>query len=142
MLHIATVHWMNDNWIQVQRDYFEKFAGGSCKFYGFVNGIEKDYSHMFDFYSTEMISCCSAAGQNHGTKLNILADIIASQANDDEIIVFPHTLFWSPYNPSLSAREIEFKLKKPSKGKFLIVKVAGQTIDGNPFSENLIRTIR
>lgn len=87
MLHVATVHWMSDQWINIQRKYFDQFAGGPFKMHAFVNGIEKDYSHLFDFYSTENIQCCTA-GYNHGIKLNILADAIASQADDDDVMVF------------------------------------------------------
>ena len=78
---------MSDRWIEIQRRYFERFAGGPFKMYAFVNGVEKDYSHLFDFYSTEPIECC-VGGNNHCKKLNILADVIASSTGQNDVMVF------------------------------------------------------
>lgn len=87
MLHVATVHWKSDRWIEVQRRYLDRFSGSPYRVYAFVNGVDQDYSGLFYFYCTEDIECC-AGGYNHGAKLNILADVIASHAADDDILVF------------------------------------------------------
>ncbi len=83
MIHIATVHWLDDLWVDIQLAYFEKYLPpGSYRVYAFLNGIEADkYHDRIHFISTEFI-------QAHITKLNLLADEISTQADPDDIIYF------------------------------------------------------
>lgn len=82
MIHIATVHWQSDKWIQVQYKFLKNHIHGNFKLYGFLNEIENDYSSLFHYISKEPII-------NHAIKLNILADIIVMNAShDNDLIIF------------------------------------------------------
>jgi len=82
MIHIATVHWKTDKWIDIQLNYIKRFINEEYKIYSFLNDIDKDYSDKFFYLCSEPIS-------NHAIKLNILADIIYySSNNPDDIIIF------------------------------------------------------
>lgn len=83
MIHIATVHWLDDLWVDIQLAYFEKYLPfASYRVYAFLNGIDADkYRDKIHFISTEPI-------QAHITKLNLLADEISIQANPGDIIYF------------------------------------------------------
>jgi len=82
MIHIATVHWKTDKWIDIQLKYIKRFINEEYKIYSFLNDIDKDYSDKFFYICSEPIS-------NHAIKLNMLADIIYySSNNPDDILIF------------------------------------------------------
>ena len=82
MIHIATVHWKDDRWIDIQLKYLQKHVQTPFRVYAFLNDLPRDHSGKFFYSSTEMI-------KSHAVKLNILADIISSGAgNADDVIVF------------------------------------------------------
>jgi hypothetical protein len=81
MIHIATVHWMTDRWIDVQLHYLQKHIDRPFRVYACVDGVEQDRSDRF-FFS------CSLGDTKHAEKLNHLARQIASSAAADDLIVF------------------------------------------------------
>ncbi len=83
MIHIATVHWLDDSWVDIQLAYFDKYLQpDSYRVYAFLNGIDPTkYNESIHYINTEPI-------QPHVTKLNILAAEICKQAAPDDIIFF------------------------------------------------------
>ena len=83
MIHIATVHWLDETWVDIQLDYFKRHLGEyPYQVYEFLNGIDADkYKEKIHYICTEPIVA-------HTTKLNLLADRICQQAAPDDIIYF------------------------------------------------------
>jgi len=75
--HVATVHWRDDRWIDVQLRQLERHLPQPYKVYAFLNHLERDHSHRFHYSSDERI-------REHSTKLNLLADMIAFDADSDD----------------------------------------------------------
>lgn len=76
-IHIATVHWRDDRWVDVQLRYLARHTPKPYRVYAFLNGLTEDHSHKFHYSSDEDI-------KEHSTKLNLLADMIAFDAVSDE----------------------------------------------------------
>ncbi len=83
MIHIATVHWLDETWVDIQLDYFERHLGEyPYRVYAFLNGIDPEkYQERVHYISTEPIVA-------HTTKLNLLADHICQHAGPEDIIYF------------------------------------------------------
>ena len=82
MIHIATVHWRTDKWIDIQLQYLQKYIKEDFQVYAFLNGVKKKHAKKFYYSSQEEIN-------EHDIKLNILADIIQfSSGNEEDIIMF------------------------------------------------------
>jgi hypothetical protein len=81
MIHIATVHWSSDRWIDVQLGYLERHIREPFRVYASLDGIESDHRDRFHFSD-------SFGSVQHPVKLNRLAERIAQEAEDDDLIVF------------------------------------------------------
>jgi len=82
MIHVATVHWRSERWIDPQLRYLERFLPGPFRAYAFLNRVPGDHRGKFFYTSTERI-------QDHATKLNLLADVISYAADDPaDLLVF------------------------------------------------------
>src|SRR6266705_2494614 len=82
MIHVATVHWRSDRWIDLQLRYLDRFLPGPHSVYAFVNDVPGDHAHKFFYTSKERIN-------DHATKLNILADLIRFSADDpSDVVIF------------------------------------------------------
>jgi hypothetical protein len=82
MIHIVTVHWQNDSWIDIQLKYLNANIDQPFKIYAFLNGLERDHRSKFFYSSSEPI-------ESHAIKLNILADIaIFNAERDDDLLIF------------------------------------------------------
>lgn len=75
--HVATVHWRDHRWIDVQLRYLERHLPTPYKTYAFLNHIDGDHAGKFDYSSDEQI-------KEHSTKLNLLADVISFAADSDD----------------------------------------------------------
>jgi hypothetical protein len=75
VIHVATVHWRDDRWVDVQLRYLERFLPQPYRVYAFLNQLERDRSDSF-FYSSD------AHIMQHATKLNLLADMIGFAAEE------------------------------------------------------------
>jgi hypothetical protein len=83
MIHIATVHWLTDRWVDVQLQYLESHAAGPYRTYAFLNGPEVErHSERFDVVETR------GGAAQHPVKLNHLAHRALEQADDDDLLVF------------------------------------------------------
>jgi hypothetical protein len=76
VLHVATVHWKDDRWIDIQLAYLKRHAAQPYRTYAFLNKLPEDHSRKFFYSSDEQI-------KDHATKLNLLGDFIAAHAEDD-----------------------------------------------------------
>ena len=82
MIHVATVHWRDDRWVDVQLRYLEEHLPEPYRVYAFLNGLEEDHSAKFHYSSDENI-------KEHSTKLNLLSDLIGFDAgSDDDPLLF------------------------------------------------------
>lgn len=82
MIHILTVHWNDESWIDIQLSFLKKHIRSPFKVYAFLNGIPAEYQSRFFYCSTEPV-------QRHEVKLNILADIAAFNAEgEDDLLMF------------------------------------------------------
>jgi hypothetical protein len=82
MLHIATVHWRNDDWIDIQLRHLKKHLREPFRVYAFLNEIPEAHRGKFYYASTEPI-------REHAVKLNVLAGVIQAHSTDDgDLIMF------------------------------------------------------
>jgi hypothetical protein len=81
MIHIATVHWSSDRWIDVQLRYLERHVRQPFQVYAAMDGIETDHRERFHFSG-------SMGNVQHPVKLNRLAERIAEEAAADDLLVF------------------------------------------------------
>ncbi|MFT6809277.1 MAG: hypothetical protein ACJA01_002513 [Saprospiraceae bacterium] len=82
MIHIATVHWKADKWIDIQLKYFEEYILEDFQIYACLNYIESDHSKKFHYCNTEDI-------QEHAIKLNFLGSKILEKSNDpSDLLIF------------------------------------------------------
>ncbi len=83
MLYIATVHWLDETWVDIQCRYFTRWLGETpYRLYGFLNGIDHTrYQEQFYYINTEPIVA-------HITKLNLLAEEICRVGAPEDIIIF------------------------------------------------------
>jgi hypothetical protein len=81
MIHIATVHWATDRWVDVQLHYLEKHVRSPFRVYACLDGIDRDLSDRF-YYSLSLEQA------RHPDKLNLLAELIAEEADANDLIVF------------------------------------------------------
>ena len=82
MIHVATVHWQDDRWIDIQLKYLNNNITSPFKVYAFLNDLERDHRSKFFYSSSEPI-------ESHAIKLNLLADMAAFNAeHDDDLLIF------------------------------------------------------
>jgi hypothetical protein len=81
MIHIATVHWATDRWVDVQLHYLEKHVQSPFRVYACLDGIERDLSDRF-YYSLSLEQA------RHPDKLNLLAERITGDSDANDLIVF------------------------------------------------------
>jgi hypothetical protein len=81
MLHIATVHWQTEDWIDIQLAYLKRHIPGPHRVYAFLNGVPEANRARFFHSSCEPV-------REHAVKLNLLADVIRSKAAEDDLIMF------------------------------------------------------
>jgi hypothetical protein len=81
MIHIATVHWRYDRWIDIQLRYFEGNIHEPYRVYAWLDADMRDQASKF-FYSTDVPI------KQHEVKLTLLGDLVAHAAEPDEMIVF------------------------------------------------------
>jgi hypothetical protein len=80
-IHVATVHWETDQWIDVQLRKLAEHLARDHLVYAFLNEVPGDWRHRFFYASTEDI-------EEHPMKLNLLGDIISLRARADDLLLF------------------------------------------------------
>lgn len=82
MIHIVTVHWKDDRWVDIQLKYFKKTLQEPYKTYAFLNSLPKVHRRKYFYTSTENI-------KKHAIKLNLLADMaMLHSTNEDDLLMF------------------------------------------------------
>jgi hypothetical protein len=82
MLHILSVHWKDDRWVDIQLAYFNKNIHLPFKVYAYLNFLPVHHSQKFYYASTDSI-------KDHATKLNLLAEVVCkSDAKDEDWLLF------------------------------------------------------
>lgn len=80
MLHVITVHWLDDRWIEPQLRYLSRFAPSDTRVYAALNGI--DPAHASRFHFGEDLQ------GTHPEKLNRLAEIAREDSSPDDLVLF------------------------------------------------------
>jgi hypothetical protein len=82
MLHIATVHWKDDRWIDIQLKYLRLHISREFKVYAFLHQLSEIHRPKYFYSSTEPV-------RSHAVKLNLLADMAAfNAASPDDWLMF------------------------------------------------------
>ena len=82
MIHIVTVHWQDDRWVDIQLKYLKKTIQEPYKIYAFLNSVPDIHRSKFFYTSTENIRA-------HAVKLNLLADMaMLHSTNHDDVLMF------------------------------------------------------
>lgn len=82
MIHILTVHWKDDRWIDIQLKYLKRHIKMPYKVYAFLNDLPGDHRDKYFYSSTENI-------KSHAIKLNFLADMATLHSvNPDDWLMF------------------------------------------------------
>jgi hypothetical protein len=81
MIHIATVHWEYDRWIDVQLSYFERNIDEPYRVYAWLDRGMMEHAPKF-FYATDVPL------KEHERKLTLLGDLMAHAADPDDMLVF------------------------------------------------------
>lgn len=81
MLHIATVHWFHDLWVDIQLDYLQRNVSMPFRVYAFLNGASENHRDKYFYSNVEPI-------ESHPIKLNLLAEIIGYHSISDDLIMF------------------------------------------------------
>lgn len=80
MLHVVTVHWCSDAWIEPQLHYLEKHAPDGIRVWAALHDV--DPSHHRRFHFAEDVE------GTHPQKLNRLAEIVSADAGADDHLLF------------------------------------------------------
>lgn len=80
MIHVATVHWQSDQWIEPQLAYLARFTPPDTRVYAALNGLDAAWSRRF-FLAEDLPG-------SHPDKLDALAGMIAEHADDSDLLVF------------------------------------------------------
>jgi hypothetical protein len=82
MIHILTVHWKNDHWIDIQLNYFRLNIKIPYKVYAFLDSLAENHRRKYFYSSIENI-------ESHPIKLNLLADMaMLHSTNNDDWVMF------------------------------------------------------
>lgn len=81
MIHVLTVHWEDERWIDVQLRYLDANIGEQFRVYAFLNGIPDEHRAKFFYSSIDPI-------RSHPEKLDRLAEVVAPQAPADDWLIF------------------------------------------------------
>jgi hypothetical protein len=82
MIHVLTVHWRIDFWVDVQIAHLRKYIRDPFRILAFCDATRSDHSTRFDY-------CSPVKGVvDHATKLNMLADRACEEGSDDDVLIF------------------------------------------------------
>ena len=80
MLHVVTVHWNDDAWIEPQLRFLRQFAPEGHRVYASLNGIDPSFAEQFH-YAADLEGM-------HAAKLNELALVVREQSDPDDLLLF------------------------------------------------------
>src|SRR2546423_3282904 len=90
MLHVATVLWQDDRWIEPQLDYLARHVEQPFRVYADLEGIDAA-AHAHRFHRVQDLAATKTFENgifSHTEKLNALAETIASEADPDDLLLF------------------------------------------------------
>lgn len=79
MIHVATVHWHDERWIEPQLRFLARHAG-EHRVYASLNGVAPSRFDEFHF--------AADLEGTHPEKLNALAEVIAAEADPSDLLLF------------------------------------------------------
>lgn len=88
MLHVVTVHWRSERWIEPQRRYLDRNVEQPHRLYADLEGIDPAagrFDHVADLAASRTFENPIFS---HTEKLNALAAEIGRRAADDDLLVF------------------------------------------------------
>ncbi len=80
MLHVVTVHWQDDRWIEPQLRFLRRNLPPEHRVYASLNGIDPAFEREF-FYAADLEG-------GHADKLNALSAIVAQEADPEDLLMF------------------------------------------------------
>lgn len=80
--HIATIHWRDPRWIDVQRRYLEAHVGGPFATYACAGHVDASYHSRFDY--------CVDRRDGILENFTHLTEVINAAAAEDDYLVFMH----------------------------------------------------
>ena len=84
MIHVATVHWRDDRWLEPQRRYLERNVESPYRVYADLEGIEE--AEGVDVVTSTVVD--AVAPNSHAGKLNALGTLIAREAEPADVLLF------------------------------------------------------
>jgi len=91
MLHIATVHFKTDRWIEIQLKYLHRHLNTDYRVYACVPEPMQNYRDRFYFtsdYEFNINANFTDMNLSHPKKLNYLANVILEEASDEDYLIF------------------------------------------------------
>ena len=80
VLHVVTVHWQSDAWIEPQLRFLHRFTPRDTRLYAALDGVDPAHRSRFDY-------ACEIDG-THPEKLNALAHVVAERAEPEDLLLF------------------------------------------------------
>lgn len=80
MIHVATAHYHSHEWIELQRQYLDRYLSEPYRLYGSLEGVPEEYGRFFDLVVPSM--------GDHAGKLNLMGHVITRDADPDDLILF------------------------------------------------------
>lgn len=80
LLHVVTVHWRDERWLEPQLRYLGRFLPAERRTYAALNGIDPGWKTSFD-YAADLEG-------SHPQKLNALAEIACREGAPDDLLLF------------------------------------------------------
>ncbi|MGI9556766.1 MAG: hypothetical protein ACR2N5_02370 [Solirubrobacterales bacterium] len=82
MIHIATLHYQDESWIDIQLKQLERHTSEDYRVYACLDGVSRKYFERFHY----------AVERNEPIvpELDHLAGVISEQADPDDVMVFVH----------------------------------------------------
>jgi hypothetical protein len=80
VLHVVTVHWQDDRWIEPQLRFLRRNVPAEHRVYASLNGIDRAWDRKF-FFAADLDG-------GHADKLNELATVVAERGSADDLLLF------------------------------------------------------
>lgn len=77
MIHIITIHWEDECWVDIQLRYLQQHIQEPYKIYAFLCGLNDAHKAKYFYASTAMV-------RGHAIKLNLLTDMVMLHATDPD----------------------------------------------------------
>jgi hypothetical protein len=86
VIHVLTVHFESDRWIDIQLDYLARNLDRPYRVIADLEGVESPSAERFDTVTN--LSADAGASLSHQEKLNRLAALVGEEAAPDDVLMF------------------------------------------------------